>query len=76
MYIYNYDKLKLKITEIYNSDVNFAIKMGFSERTLCQKLNNKSEFKQSEISKACSLLGIKDTDICSYFFDLKTQYIE
>lgn len=72
----DYTKLTNKIKEKFNCDVNFAIKMGFSERTLSLKLNNKSEFKQSEILKACKLLNISNKDINSYFFTPKVQKIE
>lgn len=75
-YVFDYNKLANKITEIFTCDVNFAIKMGLSERTLSLKLNNKSEFKQSEIVKACNLLNISLTEVDTYFFTLKVQNIE
>lgn len=74
--MFDYSKLTKRIIEEFNCDVNFAIKMGFSERTLSLKLNNKSEWKQSEIFKACGLLGISLTEVDSYFFTLKVQRIE
>lgn len=74
--MFNYNKLSNKITEIFSCDVNFAIKMGFSERTLSLKLNNKSEWKQTEIIKACNLLDIEISEIDVYFFTLKVQTIE
>ncbi len=74
--MFDYDNLKKRITDKFSCDVNFAIKMGFSERTLSIKLNNKVDFKQSEILKACNLLDIPLNEINSYFFKLKTQNIE
>lgn len=74
--MFDYSKLTKRITEVFSCDVNFAIKMGFSERTLSLKLNNKGEFKQTEIFKACDLLGIPLTEVDSYFFTLKVQNIE
>lgn len=37
------------------------------------KLNSKVPFKQPEISKACSLLEIGDSDIPAYFFTIEVQ---
>lgn len=74
--MFDYTRLTNKITEIFSCDVNFAIKMGFSERTLSLKLNNKSEWKQTEIIKACNLLGIAVSEVDIYFFTLKVQRIE
>ena len=48
-------------------------KMGMSERSLSLKLNSKVPFKQPEISKACSLLEIGDSDIPAYFFTIEVQ---
>lgn len=70
---YDYKKLEGKIIEHFNCNVNFAIKMGFSERTLSLKMNNKSDFRQNEISLACSLLKIPYSEIPEYFFKKKTQ---
>ena len=47
--------------------------MGMSERSLSLKLNSKVPFKQPEISKACSLLEIGDSDIPAYFFTIEVQ---
>ena len=74
--MFDYTKLSNRITEKFSCDVNFAIKMGFSERTLSLKLNNKSEFKQSEIIKACNILDISLSEVDIYFFTLKVQRIE
>lgn len=37
-----------------------ALKMGISYQSLSLKINNKREFKQSEIIKLCEVLNIKD----------------
>lgn len=47
--------------------------MGLSEHTISLKLRSKVEWKQSEIRRAVAVLGLKDEDICSYFFNLKVQ---
>lgn len=74
--MFDYTRLSNRITEFFSCDVNFAIKMGFSERTLSLKLNNKSEWKQTDIIKACELLDIKISELDIYFFTLKVQNIE
>ena len=74
--MFDYTRLSNRITELFSCDVNFAIKMGFSERTLSLKLNNKSEWKQTDIIKAWNLLDIKVSEIDIYFFTLKVQRIE
>lgn len=70
---YDYSKLMGKIKEKFNCNVNFAIKMGFSERTLSLKLNNKMDFRQREIEQACILLKIPINKINDYFFTKKVQ---
>lgn len=70
---YNYRKLLGKITEVYMTQGAFADALGLSERSLSLKLNNKVRFKQDEISKACSLLGIKLEEVSAYFFTQDVQ---
>lgn len=65
---YNYSKLLGKIIEKYGTRGKFAEKMGFSERTLSQKLNASIDFKQSEMEKAAYLLGFELAEIPLYFF--------
>lgn len=68
---YDYNKLIGKIIEVYGKQYAFAKEMGWSERTCCLKLNNKIEWKQSEILKASELLHISNSEILTYFFTLK-----
>ena len=70
---YDYDKLIGKIIEKFYTRKRFAMAMGMSERTLSLKMNNKIDFTQDEISKACEILEIKHTDIPIYFF---TQVVQ
>lgn len=66
--MYNYSKLQGRIVEKFGNNCNFAIKMGLSERTISLKLNNKVDFRQKEITKACQLLNIPISKIQDYFF--------
>lgn len=70
---YDYSKLLGRITEKYRTQANFSGAMGLSERSLSLKLNGRVGFKQNEIAKACSLLGLTENDIPEYFFTLKVQ---
>lgn len=68
-----YKKLKLKIKEVYDTQDAFAKAMEMSYSTLNQKLNGVTEWKTSEIAKACDLLHIPLTDAHLYFFTRKVQ---
>ena len=71
---FNYSKLLGRIVEICGTQANFAEAMNLSERTISLKLNNKINWKQSEIEQACSVLQIHYCDIPAYFFATKSQY--
>lgn len=64
---YDYSKLFGRITEKYKTRSAFSRAIGLSERSLSLKLNGRVPFKQPEITKACSLLGIKSHEIPDYF---------
>lgn len=72
--LYDYSKLNGKIVEKCGTQAIFASKMGLSERTISLKLNNKIDWRQSEILKAVKILNIPIGDIEQYFFTLNTQY--
>jgi hypothetical protein len=71
---YDYSKLNGKIREVCGSQGTFAHQMGLSERTMSLKLNSKISWKQTEIERACTVLGIQNHDIPAYFFDARVQY--
>ena len=64
----DYKKLKLKIKEVFDTQEAFAKAMDMSYSALSQKLNDSTEWKSSEIAKACDLLHIPLTDAHLYFF--------
>lgn len=70
---YDYSKLKGRIVEKCGNQTKFAENIGLSERTISLKLNNINYWKQNEISKACKILDINESDIKQYFFNLKVQ---
>lgn len=56
---YNFDKLKGKIKEVFNTQNDFAEAMKMAPNTLSAKLNNQFDFSSNEISKAVDLLNIQ-----------------
>ena len=73
---FDYSKLKGKIVEKCGTQKKFAEKMQLSERTLTLKLSGQVEWKQSEIIRAQSILGLREEEILSIFFTLIDQDIE
>ena len=59
-----YNKLRGKIKEMCGTNLKFAKLMGISNASTSAKLNNKSEFSQSEI------LHLEHSEIPAYFFTL------
>lgn len=71
--MFDYAKLKGKIKEKFNTQDNFAKAMGLSTVSMSNKLNNKIQWSQKEISKACVFLEIEIIDIPAYFFADKVK---
>lgn len=65
---FDYSKLAGKIREKFGTQMNFAAAMEISERTLSLKMNNRIAWTQTEIIKACNLLGVKAKEVHLYFF--------
>ena len=65
---FDYNKLKGKIKEVFNTQENFAKALGIGTVSLSHKLNNKSEWSQQEINKTVELLNIEDNEVVLYFF--------
>ena len=73
---YDYSKLEGRIVEKFSTRENFAKSLGVTTKSISEKLNNKTIWKQPEISKAMDLLSISGKDIELYFFKKKDQEIE
>ena len=73
--IYDFNKLRGRIKEKLKYESVFAEKIGISQVALSSKLNNKSDFTATEISKACEedVLDISENDIGQYFFTKKLE---
>lgn len=73
--VFNYSKLNGRIVERFGSQARFAEAMGISEHSISQKVNNKTTWKNTEIHKACELLGIPNNDVGQYFFNREVQTV-
>ena len=74
--VYDYSKLKGRIVEKFGTRKNFAKSLGVTTMAISKKLNNKTIWKQPEISKAMELLSISGEDIELYFFKKKSNDME
>ena len=74
--VYDYSKLEGKIIEKFGTRESFARESGMTPKSIYDKLNNKTIWKQPEISKAMDLLTIPGEDIELYVFKKKAQEIE
>lgn len=61
-------ELECALKRAHISKQNFAKMLGISAQALYNKLNNKAEFKASEILKTCKLLCLKGEDVETIFF--------
>lgn len=73
---FKYAKLSGKIKEKFKTQERFAVAMDMSSRSISLKLNNKREWKQNEIDKACELLDISTNEIGEFFFASNVQRVE
>ena len=65
---YDYSKLLGRMRERGETQDSMAAKIKISACSMNQKLNNKSDFKQSEIYNISGILGIPLADVQEYFF--------
>jgi len=70
---YQYDDLVGKIIAKFGSRKAFAEAMHMTPESLSMKLNGKRYFNQKQITRACELLGIDESEVNKYFFTLKVQ---
>ena len=72
----NYAKLNWKIRDVCGSQGKLAKEIGMSQHSLSMKLNQKTEFKVSEIMEISKVLGLTSGDIADYFFAVNAQNVE
>lgn len=64
----DYKLLRLKIIAEYGTLSAFAEAMSMSITAISQRLNNQTEWRTSDIAKACALLNIPLEETHVYFF--------
>jgi transcriptional regulator with XRE-family HTH domain len=69
----NREKLKGKIVENGLTQEQLAEILGIRIATLNYKVNNKSEFKASEIKKLAEVLHLTDEEVNTIFFADKVE---
>lgn len=67
---YDYSKLKGKIRECFPTQSEFAQKLGISDTSLSNKLNNKTVFDQDEIEESINIFNLNSGETIEYFFTL------
>lgn len=70
---FDYSKLRGLAREKGKTQEALASVAGMKEATFSQKINNNSEFRQSEIIKICEILAIPFDMIHYYFFTPEVQ---
>lgn len=65
---YDFSRLLGRIKEYGYTQESLANAIGKDKSTLSSKLNNKGEFKATEIDDICKLLDIDSDEIGKYFF--------
>ena len=71
--VFNYSKLKGRIIEKFGTMQAFSKEVKISSQSLSYKLNNKVDWRQSEIAKAMKLLEIPFNEVDLYFFNESVQ---
>ncbi len=74
-YIYDYNDLRGRIRAKLGSEQKYAEKIGRSNASISDRLNNKVDFTQTDIEKSCSeeVLDIDKTEVGHYFFTRKVE---
>ena len=65
----NYEELRVVMMRKKITNREMAAKLSLSEQALYNKLNGVTEFKNSEIKKITTLLGLSMDDVNLIFFD-------
>ena len=65
----NYPEFRAAVARSGKTHREIAASLNLSEQALYNKVNGQSEFKNSEIKKLSSLLGLSMWDVNSIFFD-------
>lgn len=67
--MFNSEEFKKVISESGKSITFIASEVGITREGFYKKMNGETEFKASEISKLCKVLGLKGMEIMNIFFN-------
>jgi len=70
---YDYSKLKGRIRECFPTQSEFAQKLGISDASLSNKLNNRTVFDQDEIEESINIFNLNPGETIKYFFTLQVD---
>ena len=70
--VFDRNKLKGRIKEVFSTQQNFAKAVGMSESSVSSRLNNETELSNKEIRIWAEKLGILE-NILEYFFTIVVQ---
>ena len=70
-YVFDYSKLRGRITEKCGNQKNFCRQMGISQSTLSNKFACVTYFSQPEIHRIKEFLDIAPEELSHYFFTRK-----
>ena len=65
---YDYRNFSGSIKEKFGTQAEFSKRLGISEVSVSNKLNNVVDWGQEEMEHAISVLDIPESDIHAYFF--------
>ena len=71
--VFDYSKLKGKITEKFGTQSSFVEKINMSIPTFIKKLNGDGWFSQEEISEIMTILELNIEEEYEYFFVKKVR---
>ena len=70
--LFDYAKLKGRITEKYGTQKAFSRLLGISETALTTKLSGKAYFSQPQVEKSAGLLDIPLGEIGIFFYTVSS----
>lgn len=71
--IFDYSKLKGRITEKFGKQENIAKHLSYGYTSLSMKLNNHVSFSQEDIIELSRVLEIPGDQVSLYFFNVKVR---
>jgi hypothetical protein len=71
---YDYSRLLGRVIEKYGSRADFAVALGVTPQTVCNKFTGRTPFTQFDITRWADTLGIQPNEYYDYFFKPTVQH--